>query len=251
MALLINIFNTILYKPLFNILVLLCKYLPNNDLGLAIIILTIFIKILLYPLGTKAVKSQKVLSELQPKIKEIQEKYKDNKEEQTKAIIALYKKEKINPFSSLLPLFIQLPVLIALYRIFWHGLSPKQMVFLYSFVPSPETINTTFLKIIDLSKAAFIENEGKRYYLWGNIVLIILVGITQFLQMKLAAPKTNPNKKKNSGFSDRLQKQMQYFMPAFIVLILFKLPAAIGLYWLTTTLFTIIQQHFIFRKKEI
>jgi len=232
MTLLINIFNTILYKPLFNILVLLCKYLPNNDLGLAIIILTIFIKILLYPLGTKAVKSQKVLSELQPKIKEIQEKYKDNKEEQTKAIIALYKKEKINPFSGFLTLFIQLPVLIALYRLFWRGLKPEQMILLYSFITPPGKISSDFFGIINLAHP--------------NLIVVFLVVISQFFQTKMSISKIKTNK--SSGFSGQFQKQMQYFMPVFMGLILLKLPSAIGFYLLTTTLFTIIQQYFVFKK---
>jgi len=250
MELIIGAFNIILYRPLFNILVLFYEYLPGKSFGLAIIVLTILIKLVFYPLGVKAIKSQKSLSELQPKIKEIQEKYKNDKEQQTKEMMALYKKEKLNPFSGCLPLLIQLPVLIALYRIFWRGLAEEQMVFLYSFVPRPEIINTVFLKTIDLSKAVFIEIEGVRHYLWGNIILIILVGLTQFLQTKLAGPKLKSSKNKNSNFSDQLQKQMQYFMPFFIVLFLLKLPAAIGLYWFITTLFTILQQYVILKKKN-
>ena len=123
MDLLISIFNTFLYRPLFNVLILFYQYVPGHDFGLAVIILTILIKLIFYPLGIKAIKSQKELSGLQPKIKEIQEKYKDNKEQQTKEVMALYKKERINPFSGCLPLLIQLPVLLALYRVFWRGLT--------------------------------------------------------------------------------------------------------------------------------
>jgi len=253
MDILIQIFNTILYRPLFNILVLFYEYLPLQSLGLAIIVLTLLIKIVFYPLGVKTIQSQKKLSELQPKIKEIQEKYKNNKEQQAKELMDLYKKEKINPFSGCLLILIQLPVLIALYQIFWQGLTEKQMTLLYSFISKPETVNTIFLKVIDLSKTAFIENNGIRYYLWGNIALIILVGIVQFLQIKLATPST-VNKKftkdEKLNFSYQLQKQTQYFMPIFVIFILFKLPAAVGLYWLITNLFTIFQQYFIIRKKK-
>ncbi len=245
-----SIFNAIFYQPLLNALVFLYEVLPGHDFGIAVIILTVLIRLLLNPLMVQSLRSQKVLSSLQPKIQEIQKRLKNEREKQTREIMELYQKEKINPFSSLLPLFIQLPVLLALYRIFWRGLSSNQMVFLYNFIPSPEAINTTFLKIIDLSRAVFIETEGVRHYLWGNIILIILVGLTQFLQTKLTGPKLKSPKNKNSNFSDQLQKQMQYFMPVFIVLFLFKLPAAIGLYWLITTLFTILQQYFIIARKE-
>lgn len=249
MDLLIAAFNTILYRPLFNILVLLYEYLPGHDFGLAIIVLTILIKLIFYPLGAKAIKSQKALSGLQPKIKEIQDKYKDNKEEQTKALMALYKKEKINPFSGCLPLLIQLPVLLALYRVFWRGLQPETMALLYNFVPHVESISTSFLGIIDLSQSATIIIENVRHYLWPNIVLIFLVGIVQFIQMKMSSPKSEKDKKQDSSFAGQMQKQMLYFMPAFIVLILFRMPSAIGLYWLTTTLFTILQQYFIIARK--
>lgn len=235
MDFLISAFNTILYRPLFNLLVLLYKYLPGHDFGVAVIVLTILIKFLFYPLGTKAIKSQKALSELQPKIKEIQEKYKDNKEKQAKEIMALYRREKISPFSGCLPLLIQLPVLIALYRVFWRGLQPEQVTFLYSFVSSPGSINPIFFGIVDLAKP--------------NLVLAVLAGIFQFLQTKMSVPKTKTDKGEKTGFSGQMQKQMQYFMPIFMVLILFRLPSAIGLYWLTTTLFTIAQQYFLLKKQ--
>jgi len=232
MDLLISIFNTILCRPLLNVLVLLYEYLPGHDFGVAVIVLTILIKVILYPLGIKAIKSQKALSELQPKVKEVQEKYKNNKEEQTRAIMALYKKEKVSPFSGCLPLLIQLPVLIALYRVFWRGLQPEQMVLLYSFVTLPGIIDPTFFGIVNLAQP--------------NIVLAVLAGVFQFLQVKTSMSKVKSDKK--SGFSGQMQKQMQYFMPAFMILILLRLPSAIGLYWLTTTLFTIAQQHLVFKK---
>jgi len=231
----ITIFNVVLYQPLLNGLILLYEYLPGRDFGIAIIVLTILIKFVLYPLGAQGVKSQKVLSELQPKIKEIQEKYKDNKEEQTKKLMGLYREKKINPFSGCLPLLIQLPILIALYRVFWKGFQPEQMTLLYSFVPDPGLINAFFLGFINLAKP--------------NLVLAVLAGIFQFFQMKMVSLKTKTGDKKKSDFSEQIQKQTQYFMPAFTVIILFRLPSAIGLYWIAVTLFTIAQQYFIFKKE--
>jgi len=103
MSFITGLFNTILYRPLLNFLVLLYKYVPGHDFGIAIILLTVIVKLLLYPLGSKAIKSQKNLAEIQPKIKEIQEKYKDDKEKQTRALMEFYKEAKVNPFSGCLP----------------------------------------------------------------------------------------------------------------------------------------------------
>ena len=235
MDLLINAFNIILYQPLFNVLVLLYEYLPGHDFGVAVIVLTILIKLLFYPLGIQAIRSQRALSELQPKIKEIQEKYKTDREKQGRAMMELYQKEKINPFSGCLPLLIQLPILIALYRVFWRGFQPEQMTYLYSFVSQPGLINPTFFGIVNLAQP--------------SLFLAIFAGITQFIQTKMLTPKTpkSKSKDKTSQFSNMMQKQMLYFFPIFTVFILLKMPSAIGLYWIVTTIFSIIQQYFIIK----
>ena len=237
MELLINAFNVILYQPLFNALVFLYEYLPGHDFGVAVITLTVTIRLLFYPLMVRSIKSQKSLSELQPKIQEIQSKYKDDKEKQARATMELYQKEKINPFGGCLPLLIQLPILFALYRVFWQGFQPEAMDMLYSFVPHPGAINPTFLGIINLGEV--------------SLVLAVLAGITQFFQTKMITPKS-PKYKKEEGqmaqFSGMMQKQMLYFFPIFTVFILWKLPAAIGLYWVITALFSILQQYLIFKK---
>ena len=232
MDIIISIFNEVLYRPLFNALVLLYQYIPGADFGIAIMVLTILIKLLFYPLGTKSIKSQKALNELQPKIKEIQEKYKNDKEKQGKEMMELYKREKVSPFSGCLPVLIQLPVLIAMYRVFWGGLDPSRLSLLYDFVPFTGEINSMFLGIVDLAKP--------------NIIIALLVGAFQFLQIKFISPK---KQKKTDDFSSRMQKQMMYFMPVFIVVILWRLPSALALYILITTLFTIVQQYIIVKKR--
>jgi len=205
-----------------------------------VIVLTILIRIVLYPLMVKSLKSQKVLSELQPKMKEIQEKHKNDKEMQTKEMMALYQKEKINPFGGCLPMLIQLPILVALYQVFWRGLGPGTMHHLYSFVPNPGTIDPSFLGIINLTQP--------------NVVLAILSGIIQFFQTKTMTPqKKNTQDKKDqmSQFSDVIQKEMLYFFPIFTVFILWRLPSAIGLYWIVTGLFSIYQQILINRETKL
>ena len=236
---LINFFYIILYQPLFNSLVLLYNNVPGHDFGIAIIFLTVIIRIILFPISVKAVNSQRSLQKLQPKIQEVQKKYKNDKEKQAKEILDLYKKEKINPFSGLFLALLQIPILIALYRVFWGGLNPKELVALYGFVLNPGHINALFLHIVDLSKP--------------NLVLAILAGLTQYFQTKMLIPKSDPKgdgQNKGADFSQAMQKQMVYFFPIFTVIILIGLPSALGLYWTTSGLFSIIQQYLIFKKSN-
>lgn len=235
-GLLINAFNVILYQPLFNALIILYEYLPGHDFGIAVVVLTILIRLILYPVMIQSIKSQKQLQEIQPKIQEIQRKYKDNKEKQSRAMMEFYRSQKINPLSGCLPLLIQLPILIALYRVFWHGFQPEQLSLLYSFVSSPGTIDPYFLGIINLANPHF--------------GLALVAGVAQFFQTKMFIPKGKKGKPEGQmgQFSQMMQKQMLYFFPVFTVMILWRLPAAIGVYWIITALFSIMQQHLIYKK---
>ncbi|MDP2664162.1 MAG: YidC/Oxa1 family membrane protein insertase [bacterium] len=239
MDFLISVFNTILYQPLFNALVFLYQYIPGRDFGIAVIALTLIIRIVFYPLMAKSIKSQKVMSEIQPKVQEIQKKYKDDKEKQAKETMALYQKEKVNPFGGCLPLLVQLPILIALYQVFWKGLQPESMGFLYSFVPNPGAIDPTFLGIVNLAEA--------------SIVLAIVAGISQFFQTKMLMPNMKqsvPQGGQMAQFSGMMQKQMLYFFPILTVFILWRLPSAIGIYWIVTAIFTILQQYLVTKKPK-
>lgn len=229
-------FNVVLYQPLFNSLVLLYNFIPGHDFGIAIIVLTLVIKVVLYPLSLKAVESQRVMQKFQPKIQEIQKKYKDDKEKQAKEMMELYKTEKINPFSGLFLAFIQLPILIALYSVFWNGLKPEQLINLYGFVSNPGTINAIFLSIIDLSKP--------------NFILALLASITQYFQTKMLLPKKDNNPASANDFSKIMQGQMTYLMPVMTLIILLSLPSALGLYWTASSIFSIIQQYLIIKKDK-
>lgn len=237
MGFLIELFNTALYKPLFNLLIVFYQYLPGKDFGLAIIVLTLFIKFLLYPLGAKAIKIQRKIQELQPQIKEIQKKYKDDKQKQGTEMLDLYKREKLNPFAGIIPSLIQLPILIALIKVFWGGLDQAGLANVYNFIPTPESINFLFLGINLAEPSSF---------------LAVVAGVSQFWQTKTITSFNKPietnkqpksSQKNNPDFSEIMQKQMLYFFPVFTFFILLKLPAAIGLYWIVTALFTTFQQY--------
>jgi len=229
MKFIIEAFNLILYQPLFNLLIFLYQKLPGNDFGIAIIFLTIFVRILLFPLTSRGVKSQKIFQDLQSKIEEIQKKYKGDREKQTIEIMKIYKEAKINPFSGILPLLIQLPILFAFYRVFTKGLNPEEMVNLYDFLPKPAAINPSLLGIINLSKP--------------SLIFAIFAGLSQFWQTKMVSPK----KEKIDRFSNIFQKQTLYFFPILTIFILLKLPSALSLYWLISTILLIIQQYFVLK----
>jgi len=236
MNILILVFNTVLYQPLLNGLILLYEYIPGHDFGIAVIAITLIMRLLLYPSSIRGVRSQKALADLQPKIQEIQKEYKDDKNRQTKLLMDLYRKEKINPFSGCLPLLLQLPILIALYQVFLRGLQPESLAqSLYSFVPHPGIINFTFLGFINLAES--------------NIFLAFLAGIFQFYQLKISTAQKGNIKKEATGFSKTMQQQMLYFFPIFTVFIIWKLGSVIGLYWIISILFSIGEQYIV-RKKH-
>ena len=238
MNLIVYLYHILLYQPLYNSLVLLYHYLPGHDFGLSIIVLTLLVRLILYPLMHSSLKSQKAMSALQPKLQEIQRKHKGDLTKQSQAIMELYRKEKINPTSGFLSLLIQLPLLIALYQVFWKFSTPGQVVYLYSFVPNPGEIEPMFLNLLNLAEP--------------SVPLAILAGIFQFFQTKMITPpsKKGGSKDSMSRFTQVFQKEMLYFFPIFTVLILWRLPSAIGLFWITTTLFSIGQQYIVYGKGD-
>ncbi|HQF57019.1 MAG TPA: YidC/Oxa1 family membrane protein insertase [Candidatus Magasanikbacteria bacterium] len=231
-------FNVVLYRPLFNGFVALYNIIP--DVGIVILIITIIIKLVLYPLTQSSIKSQKALNDLQPKMEEIKRKYKDNQQQLAAETMKLYKENKVNPFASCLPLLIQMPILIALCYVLRSGLASNNFDLLYSFVKNPEHINTLSLGFIDLSKR--------------SVIFAFLAGGSQFLQTKMMMRKKAPAVAgagaKDENMMAMMNKQMLYFMPILTVFIGFQLPGGLTLYWFLSTLFTTLQQLIIFKKKN-
>lgn len=234
----IYLFQVIFYQPILNLLIFLYNSAAFQDMGLAIILLTALIKLILWPLSKKSIKSQKALQELQPKIDELKAKYKDNQKEMGTELMGLYKQYKINPFSSCLPLLVQLPFFIAVYRVFRDGLN-SHLDLVYSFVSKPEIINTMFLGFLDLSKP--------------NVYLAVLAGLAQFWQAKMMMAKNkkvNGVSAKEEGMASIMNKQMLYFMPALTIFIGITLSGGLTLYWFVLTLLTIVQQVLIARSQD-
>lgn len=229
----ISLIKSITYVPLYNIFVSILN-IPYLDVGIATIILTIFVKILIFPLSKKASIAQMVMKEKEPEIAEIKNKY-TNTEEQAVKIMEFYKKNNINPFSSIIILIIQIPVVYSLYYIFFRsGLPLIDTSIIYSFVKIPQEINMNLLGFFDVSK--------------NSITLALLASITTFLQMHIQgnlSKNNNLNKENKEDFSQTLTKQMKYTMPIVVFFISWKIAAIVSLYWVVSNVVGIIQDIYI------
>lgn len=225
------LYHEIIYRPLLNILIYFYNVIPPHDLGIVIILLTVLIRLALWPTFHKQMKAQKSMNALQPKLNEVREKHKDNKEQQAKAIMDLYKEHNVNPWGSCLPLILQLPLLIAMYQVFRTALN-NSITGLYSFVTKPVHVDPYFLHFIDLSKP--------------NIYLAVIAGVLQFWQSKMMMAKNASN----DPTAKAMALQTTYVLPILSVFIAWKLPAGLPLYWIVTTLFAVLQQYYILNKQD-
>lgn len=221
------LYHIIFKYPILNLLIFFYNTIALRDLGLAIIFVTLFIRIVLYPFFHTGAKQQMLMQRIQPKIKKIQELHKDDREKQAAALMELYKEHGVNPFSSILLLIIQLPILLALYRIILSGLTTSALTGLYSFVATPQTINAMFLGFINLKQP--------------NLWLVLLAAVTQFFQARLAIWR-DPNNTTALSAPEKMARQMAFIAPVITIVIFYSLPSAVGLYWLTSSVFSIFQQ---------
>ena len=234
------LFQAILYQPIFNVFVGLYNLIP--DVGVVILVITVLIKLVLYPLTSSSIKSQKALTDLQPKLEAIKKEHGKDQQRIAQETMKLYKENKVNPLASCLPLLIQLPILIALYYVLRMGLSASpNYALLYSFVKQSEMIKTMSLGFSELAKA--------------SPILAVLAGGAQFWQAKMMSIKRPPKEAgaggKDEGMASMMNKQMLYMMPVLTVVIGFSLPGGLTLYWFLSTLLTALQQLVVFKKKNV
>ena len=247
-----ELFNVALYQPLLNGL-LFCYRFLGGDMGLAIIVLTLVIKVILYYPSRSQIRAQQSLQDMQPKLKALQEKYKNNREEYSKAVMRFYKENKVNPFSSCLPLLIQLPILIALYRVFIDGVATDpatgllvgdQLSRVYEplrsyFSTTP--LHTTLLGFLDLAKS-------------HNVILAALAGLATFWQSRMFQARRPPKEAGSGGKDEALaasvNRNMQYFLPLITIFISYTLPSGAALYWLASSLFQVGQQYLFLKARR-
>ena len=212
--------------------------LPWADIGVSVIIFTVIIRLILFPLSKQSVATQIAMREIEPEVAKIKKNNKDNQEKQARELMALYKEKNIHPFSGVLLIFIQLPILFGLYFIFLRsGLPTIDTSILYPFVHAPETISILFLGLVDVTKR--------------SLLFALLTALTQFVSAWIISPKTQ--KTDGGGFAQDFQRgmqmQMKYVFPIIVGFIAYSLSAIIALYWITTNLFTIGQEFYMRRKR--
>jgi len=218
-------FNEFLYRPISNVLAVLSLWLPGQNFGLAVIVLTIAFKLLLLPLNKTMEEGKNNLAKIQPKIKKIQEEFKDDEKKQLEELKILYKEHNFNPLSSFIPLLIQFPVLIALYRVFLKGFTQKD---LYSFVPHAINVDYSF----------FGAN-----LMTPSLVLAVITVMVYFVQTKISLQNNKNDNNKKNDMAMNFQKQMPYFFSILTFVVLVKVPSAVSLYLIVSSLFTMIQQY--------
>ena len=231
------LWNLILYRPLLNALAFLISVVPGGDVGIAVIILTILVKFILFPLSQKSIESQAEMNILAPELNKIKASG-ASKEEQARLTFDLYKKHNTNPFSGCLLVLIQIPIIFALYYVFYKGIN-FQAGLLYSFIHAPAHMNMIFLGLLDISKK--------------SLLLAVIAGISQYLQatfMPQPLPSNGANPSFQDSFAKSMNMQMKYIFPLLITYIAYRISGAVALYWATSNLFMVAQQIYVKREKK-
>lgn len=231
-----ELYTEILYRPLFNGLMAAYVFLPGHDLGVAIIVLTAIVRLVLHPFIARQYRSQRSLSDLQPEVEKIRAAVKDQ-QEQARQLMALYKREGVHPASGCLPLLIQLPILFAIYRVLIDGLRVEALSALYPWIPRPMELHMIAFGILDLSKP--------------NIILAVIAGISQYIQARIMLPPKRPAAAAGKpDMASMMSTQALYVMPVITVVFALGLPAGLSLYWATTTILGILQNALLKRRYD-
>ncbi|MFA5158445.1 MAG: YidC/Oxa1 family membrane protein insertase [Patescibacteria group bacterium] len=224
-----NFFTTILFIPIYNLLMYFVAVLPGHQVAWSIILVTVILRLILLPSSIKSSKSTIEMQKIQPLLNAVRAKYKTDQIKQSQEMQKLFKEHKVSPYGSCLPLIIQMIVLIIFYRVIMIGFNLDHLNLLYSFVPKPAEINLYFLGI-----------NMSRPDLW---VLPILAGALQFVQTKMM-PQPPVQKGSNDPMA-MMNKQMIYFFPLITVFIARSLPSGLAVYWILTSAVMIFQQWYV------
>ncbi len=257
-------FTTVIVRPIFNLLVLIEAVLPGHNFGLALIIFTIVIRLLMWPLVKKQLRQAKAMRELQPEIKKIKQASKGNRQKESLMLMELYKEREVSPFGSIGTLIIQLIVLIGLYS----GLrkvvyTPHSIItlsypalhhlsWLKQLTGNIHLFHANLLGFVNLSQAAL----GKAGVYWPAMVIVVGSALSQYYQSKQLMPSSKESKTlrsilKSAGAGQQADQSeinaaigrgTRYFLPAMVFLFTVSYPSALSLYWLTGGLVAYIQQ---------
>lgn len=226
-----SFFTTYLTDPIYNLLVFFVGVVPGGDIGLAVIAVTLIVKLATLPLSLSMIRTQRAMKAIEPQFKEIKEKFKNDKEKQAKEIFALYRQYRINPFSSILLVIIQIPILFALYWVFvGESLPQVDAGILYSFVSIPTVITTDFLGIFPLAGT--------------SLILALLAGVAQYAQgwLSMPIPAATGNKSLAEDFGRAMALQVRYVIPVLIAFAAYATSGAVALYFITSSVFAVLQE---------
>ena len=262
-----NIFETLIVQPTFNLLLALYSFV--GDFGIALIIFTIIIRFVLWPLVVRQLHQVKAMRKLQPELAKIKKATKGNRQLESMQMLELYKKNDVKPFRSILILLIQLPIFIALYQVIQIFTSQRERIeeFTYAFmqnlepvrqlIAQPELFNEKLFGIIDLSAIA-ISPEGVNFFL---VALALIAAFTQYLISKQTSPTTSTKRFRDvmseaadgkqpdqSELNAVMMTKMIKILPVIMLFIMLSLPGALALYYTTSNIFAAIQQHYLLKR---
>lgn len=237
-----NIFQVVLIQPIVNVLMGIYAILPGHDFGVSVILLTILIRAILWPLASKQLHSQRKLQSLQPEIARVKKEAAGDKQKENTLMMELYKEKEINPFGACLPLLLQLPILFAMFYVFqktthFDQLVPllygpiKNLPYMQQLIANPSMFDPSLFGLVSMAQP--------------NHVLAVIAGITQYIQVRMVTPKVKPEPGDSQAQSQRI---MNYMFPVVTVVFAWNLVAALPLYWATTNAVSIFQQWLIMRR---
>ena len=231
-----SLFHTVFYDPIYNTLVALVALVPGGDVGVAVILVTIIVRLILLPFSFAASRAGRAMKALEPRIKELKETHKGDKEREALETWALYREARVNPFAGILTILVQLPVLLALFWVFnYEPLTTLNTSRLYTFTPIPTHVSMEFLGILSVVGA--------------SLILAFLAGATQYLQAHLTLSGTTPTGAGMQGdFQRVMNAQLKYVFPVLIAVISYTTSGAVALYLITTNLAGALQEWHVRRK---
>lgn len=266
-------FTTLIVQPIFNLLVFIYAILPGHNFGVAIILFTLIVRLLMWPLVKKQLHHAKAMRELQPELKRIKQAAKGNRQQESLMVMELYKERQINPFASIGIIILQIPILLALYSGIHRIVNDPHAIlnFSYSWIHNLPGLKElagdisrfdgTFLGVIDLTRAAL--NKGGGIY-WPAMFLVLGSAVAQYYQSKQLMPVDDKARKLRDILRDAgsgktadqsevnaaVGRSTRYFIPVMIFIITVNIASALSLYWLTSAIIAYIQQSMVLKRDE-
>lgn len=265
-------FTTLIVQPIFNLLVLIYALIPGHNFGLAIILFTIVVRLLMWPLVKKQLHQTKAMRKLQPEIKKIKKAAKGNRQQESMMLMELYRERGINPFASLGPLLLQLPIFIGLYSGLQRVVKdPQQLVdFSYPFLQNTgwmqqladniHKFDETLLGVVDLTKSAL--GNGGVY--WPAMIIVVASVVVQYYQAKQLMPQdkearslrqilreaSSGKQADQSEVNAAVGRSTKFLLPAMVFFFTVGIASALSLYWLVSGIVAYIQQAIVLNKDE-